>query len=109
FTVHGYVLISTERLVYLLLPSTEVLSLDALWLARLPSPLTVAGQLELNKIGMLARRPLVCEVAAAASKSDLECLRAAGGALVLVPDTASVAALKEAVMALPPRRQRREE
>jgi hypothetical protein len=105
----GFVVALPEDPEELFLRTLEGLSLDALWLNRLPSPLTVAGQLALNKIGVLARRPLVCEVAEDASSSDLECLRAAGAALLVVSSAAAVAALKERVLALPARRQRREE
>lgn len=105
----GFVLMLPESPEELFLRSLEALSLDALWLARVPSPLNVAGQLELNKIGLLARRPLVSEVAATASKSDLECLRAAGVVLLVLGPGDGVDRLKETVMSLPGRRLRREE
>jgi len=93
----------------LFLRSLEALALDALWLSALPSPLTVLGQLELNKIGMLGRRPLICEVPRSSSMSDIECLRAAGAALLLAGSPDEIAELKEKVAKLPPRRQRKEE
>jgi hypothetical protein len=106
----GFVLALPEEPEELFLRALEGLNLDGLLLNRVPSPLTVAGQLDLNKISMLGRRPLVCEVPASASKSDLECLRAAGCAMVLVPSVDTVTAVKETVMSLPPpRRPRREE
>jgi hypothetical protein len=106
----GFVLALPEEPEELFLRALEGLNLDGLLLNRVPSPLTVAGQLDLNKISMLGRRPLVCEVPASASKSDLECLRAAGCAMVLVSSADAVTAVKETVVSLPaPRRPRREE
>lgn len=106
----GYVLTLPAEPEEAFLRTVEGLSLDAIALARVPSPLTVAGQMELGRVGMLARKPMACLVQADADKSDLECLRAAGVVfLILDGDGAGVATLKEAVLALPPRRQRRDE
>lgn len=92
------------------LRAAEPLALDGLYLASLPSPLTVAGQMSLNRVGFLSHKPLVCAVKADAPKSDLQALRAAGVAVVVVDGPAGGAArLKETVLALPARRQRREE
>lgn len=90
------------------LRSLSLISLEALLLGSVPSPLTVSGQMELGRAGALTRRPLICEVEGTASGDDLLCLRAAGVACVMT-SAASVAAVKETVMGLPPRRSRREE
>ncbi len=104
----GYVLALPLQPEETFLRSLEPLSLEALLLGDVPSPLTLAGQVELSRAGAIARRPLLCDVEAAASSDDLLCLRAAGVAGVMV-GAAGVAALKEAVATLPPRRVRREE
>ena len=62
----------------LFLRSLEPLSLEALLLGDMPSPLTVGAQVELSRVGALARKPLLCDTAAGASADDLQCLRAAG-------------------------------
>jgi hypothetical protein len=104
----GYVLALPSQPDETFLRSLEPLSLEALLLGDVPSPLTVAGQIELGRTGALARRPLLCDVEASASADDLLCLRAAGVAGLLI-GAAGLAALKESVAALPPRRTRREE
>lgn len=91
------------------LRSLGPLHLDAFFLEDLPSPLTVARQLELTRIGVFGGHPAIARVKAGADKTDLECLRAAGVVALLVDDAAGVAALKETVMSLPPRRNRRDE
>jgi hypothetical protein len=68
----------------------------------------VAAQIELNRIAGLARKPLLCQLGAVLDKDDLQSLRAAG-AVGLLTSAANVAALKDAVAALPPRRQRRDD
>jgi hypothetical protein len=91
------------------LRSLAPLSLDAFYLDTLPSPLTVARQLELTRIGVLGQHPVIAKVPADAGKSDLECLRAAGVAVLLVEDVSKVGQLKETVLSLPPRRARKDE
>jgi hypothetical protein len=104
----GYVLALPSQPEEIFLRSLEPLSLEALLLHNIPSPLTVAGELELSRAGALARRPMICETAAAASADDLQCLRAAGVAGVMT-DVAGLSQLKETVKALPQRKARREE
>lgn len=89
------------------LRSLDALSLEALYLSQVPSPLTVAGQLELGRVAGLGHKPVLCLVASGASADDLLCLRAAGVVAVLASD--GVDTLKVAVAALPPRKTRREE
>ncbi len=106
----GYVLALPSQMDDAFLRSLEALNLEALYLDSVPSPLTIARQIELNRIAMLGRKPLVCKVAASATKEELQCLRNAGCAAVLTAGApADAAKLRETVMSLPPRRQRRED
>jgi len=91
------------------LRSLEALSLDAFYLENLPSPLTVQRQLELMRIAVIGRRPVMARVPGDGDATELETLRAAGVAVLLLEDPSGVKKLKEAVLALPPRRARREE
>ena len=104
----GYVLALPSQPEETFLRTLEPLSLEALLLHNIPSPLTVAGELELSRTGALARRPMICETAAAASEDDLRCLRAAGVAGVMT-EVAGIGQLRDAVKALPQRKARREE
>ncbi len=104
----GYVLALPSQPEELFLRSLEPLSLEALLLHNIPSPLTVAGELELSRTSALARRPMLCETAPDASADDLQCLRAAGVAAVMT-DVAGLAQLKETVKSLPQRKARRDE
>lgn len=106
----GFVLVLPGNADEHFLRSLEGLNLDAIYLPSLPSPLTVARHLELLRTAMMARKPLACSVPADASKEELEGLRAAGVALLLVEgDLEGVARLRETVMSLPPRRRNRDE
>jgi hypothetical protein len=105
----GYVLALPGQPDELFLRSLESLSLDAVYLESLPSPLTVARQLDLNRIGLFGRKPLICHTQAGVSAEDLRCLRAAGAGVVLASGVDAAKALKEAVAALPARKTRREE
>lgn len=104
----GYALALPSQPEELFLRSLEPLSFEALYLAQTPSPLTVAGQIELSRIAALARKPLLSSTPAAASKDDLRCLRAVG-VVGVITNAAGVAQLKETVASLPPRRGKREE
>jgi hypothetical protein len=105
----GFVLSLPAQADELFLRSLESLSLDAVYLESLPSPLTVARQLELSRIGLFGRKSLICLTQAGVSAEDLRCLRAAGAAAVIASGAAAAKSLKEAVAALPPRKTRREE
>jgi hypothetical protein len=105
----GYVLRTPAQPEELFLRSLEPLSLDALYLDWLSLPLTVMGQLELSRMGMLARKPLLAKVSADATSEDLQCLRSAGVAVLLTDSPEGVARLKEAVLALPQRKAKSDE
>ncbi|HEX5139321.1 MAG TPA: hypothetical protein VFX19_00125 [Dehalococcoidia bacterium] len=104
----GYALALPEQPEELFLRSLDSLNLEALYLASTPSPLTVAGQIELGRVAGLGRKPLLSRVAAGASKDDLQCLRAAG-VVAVITDVAGLGQLKETVASLPPRRNKRED
>jgi hypothetical protein len=105
----GFVLALPSQPEEILLRSLEPLTLDALYIEEAPSPLTIAGQIELMRIGVLGRRPLMAKVTPNADQSELECLQAAGVAVLVLEDASGVERLKEAVLALPPRRARRDD
>jgi hypothetical protein len=104
----GYVLVLPQEPEELFLRSLEPLSLEALLLNEVPSPLTVAGQIQLSRIAGLGRKPLLTQAPGSASSDDLQCLRAAG-VVALVTAAEGVAGLKETVKSLPPRRSRRDD
>ena len=104
----GYVLTLPAAAEENYLRALDSLNLEAVLLETLPSPLTVAAQIELSRIAALARKPLLCKATSALTKDDLQCLRAAG-CVGLLTDAASVASLKESVAALPAKRQRKDD
>jgi hypothetical protein len=104
----GYTLALPNQPEELFLRSLGPMSFEALYLAETPSPLTVAGQIGLSRIAALAGKPLLTRAPGDASKDDLRCLRSVGVAGVIT-DAAGVAALKETVKSLPPRRGKRED
>jgi hypothetical protein len=104
----GYALDLPNQPEELFLRSLGPMSFEALYLAETPSPLTVAGQIGLSRIAALAGKPLLTRAPGNASKDDLRCLRSVGVAGVIT-DVAGVAALKETVKSLPPRRGKRED
>jgi hypothetical protein len=53
--------------------------LDALWLADWHGPLTVRAQLELRRLYLLTRAPLLVPIRTDIGAGDLECLRDTGG------------------------------
>jgi hypothetical protein len=75
----------------------------------MPSPLTVARQVELMRAASLVGKPLLVRVAADVSNEDLQCLRGAGAVAVLVASADSIAKVKETVAAMPARKTRRDE
>jgi hypothetical protein len=89
-------------------------SLDALWLADWHGPLTVQSQLELHRIHLLARAPLLVPVRADVGAGELECLRDVGVVGVAVDGREhnvwdQLPALRQAIDGLPPPRVRRRE
>jgi hypothetical protein len=91
------------------LRSLETISLEAVLIAQPKLPLTAANQIELGRLAMLAHRPLICSVDSTISKEDLQCLRAAGVAVVLSQSIDGVKALKATVATLPARKVHKEE
>jgi len=111
-TEMGYVLALAGDPSDSLLRAMADFALDALWLADWHGPLTVRSQLELRRIYLLARTPLLVPVRADIGAGDLECLRDAGVVGVAVDGHESSAwdrlpALRQAIDGLPPPRIRR--
>ncbi len=105
----GYVLELGAVPEELFLRSLEPLSFEALYMGDISTPLTVARQIELSRIRMLAGKPLLCNTAPDLSKEDLQCLRAAGVLVLLTDSLEGLAYLKETVASLPQRKQRRDD
>jgi hypothetical protein len=106
----GYVLVLPRDPDELLLRSLEPLSLDALLLADLPSPLTVTRQIELTRVSAFTHKPLICQVKPDVSTEELQCLRAAGCVLLLIEGaTEGIGKLKEKVLSLPAKRRPRDD
>jgi hypothetical protein len=113
-TEMGYVLSLTGDPSDSLLRAVADFSLDALWLTDWHGPLTVQSQLELHRIHLLARAPLLVPVRADIGAGELECLRDAGVVGVAVDGHGHNAwdqlpALRQAIDGLPPPRMRRRE
>jgi hypothetical protein len=104
----GYALDLPNQPEEIFLRSLAPLSFEALYLTKTPSPLTVAGQIELSRVASLAGKPLLTRADATANADELRCLRSVG-VVGLMTDATGVAALKETVKSLPPRRGKREE
>ena len=105
----SYVMVLPHAPEELFLRTLDTLTLEALLLTSVSSGMTVSQQIELNRIGMLARKPLICVVDSKASKEDLECLRAAGVTALLVSKAEDLSQLKETVAVLPPKRKPRDD
>jgi hypothetical protein len=105
----GYVLVLKDEPNELFLRSLEPLSVEAIYLTDVPSPLSVKDQIDLGRVGMLARKPLLCRVKDDVSQEELQCLRQAGVVGVVGGSAEAAGRLKDAVAALPPRRPRRGE
>ena len=113
-TEMGYVLTLGGDPSDTLLRAMADFSLDALWLADWRGPLTVRSQLELRRVYLLARTPLLVPVRADIGAGDLECLRDTGVVGVAVDGHEHNAwdrlpALRKAIDGLPPPRVRRRE
>ncbi len=87
------------------------LPLDALEIAPVEEPFTVRRLMELRRLALLSQTPLLVEVAPDTAASRLEALRDAGVAGVILDGESAhkLAALREAVLALPARGRRRDE
>jgi hypothetical protein len=104
----GYVLaLSSHEETFL--RSLGALQLDAIYYGDMPSPLTVAKQLEVMRAASLAGKPLFVKVDADVSNEDMQCLRGAGVVAVLVASADAVAPVKATVAALPARKARKDD
>jgi hypothetical protein len=113
-TEMGYVLSLTGDPSDALLRAMADFPLDALWLGHWHGHLTVQSQLELRRIYLLARTPLLVPVRADIGAGELESLRDVGVVGVAVDGHESgvwdrLPALRKAIDDLPPPRTRRRE
>jgi len=113
-TEMGYVLRLTSDPSDVILRAMADFPLDALWLGHWRGPLTVQSQLELRRIYLLARTPLLVPVRADIGAGELESLRDVGVVGVAVDGHESGAwdrlpGLRKAIDGLPPPRTRRRE
>jgi hypothetical protein len=105
----GYVLALPSSPEEAFLRSAGALQLEAVYYGDIPSPLTVARQMELTRAASLAGKPLLVRVPSDVSNEDLQCLRGAGAVAVLVDSAEAIAKVKETVAAMPARKNRRDE
>lgn len=96
------------------LRSVELVHLDAVLLPPVKESLTVQGQMDLRRLAVLTRKPLMAPVPASLKTADLECLRDSGVLLVLIDGDEEGAldalpALRGEIEQVPPPRRRREE
>jgi hypothetical protein len=113
-TEMGYVLSLTDDPSDALLRAMADFPLDALWLGHWHGHLTVQSQLELRRIYLLARTPLLVPVRADIGAGELESLRDVGVVGVAVEGHESgvwdrLPALRKVIDGLPPPRTRRRE
>jgi hypothetical protein len=108
----GFVLAIEDDATDTFLRILESMPFDALFAGELSQPFTLRRQLELRRISGFAHKPLLLRVQEMLSAEDLECLRDSGVAAVLVQAEARSArrltALREAIAAMRPRRNRRD-
>ena len=86
------------------------LSLDALEVAPFAEPLTIRRLVQLRRLSSLSQTPLLVEGNPGIGPSRLEALREAGVTGIILDGRSAdkLAALREAVLSLPPRGRRRE-
>ena len=110
----GILLHLKDELTDIQLRTIDALSLDAMYLEDNAAPLTIQGQMELQRVSGLARTSLLLKVRPDVEQEDLLSLREAGAILVAVDlsernATDARRRLRGIVDALPPRRPRRKE
>ncbi len=108
----GLLLHLKDDLTDIQLRTLEAQPLDAIFFERDVSPLTIARQMELQRVSALARKPLLLHVRLDVEKQELVCLREAGVALVGVDTrergaTEALRRLRGVIDSLPPRRRPR--
>lgn len=86
----------------------EGFGLDALEVGAIKGTLTVRRQMELRRLTAMTRKPLMAEIQASLSVTELQALRDAGVAVVITQGADNVEKLRKAIDALPPRSRRRD-
>jgi hypothetical protein len=104
----GYVMVLPASADEDYLRGLDSLNLEAVILEKLPSPFTLGAQMQVSRTAGLARKPLICMAPNGLNQEELQCLRSAGAVAVLT-GSSHISDLKQAVAALPARRQRRDE
>ena len=110
----GQVLHLREELTDIQLRTLEALSIEALYLERDMSPLTIRSQIELRRVSGLSRKPLLVAIRPDALQEDLLALRDAGVLLVGIDMKERSAAdglrhLRQLIDGLPRRRRSRDD
>ncbi|HEV8574430.1 MAG TPA: hypothetical protein VGR43_06945 [Dehalococcoidia bacterium] len=107
----GFVLVSREQGEDTRLRLLGDLNLDALISPAPDENLTIERLLELRRVSMLSRTPLLVEVAADADASRLQALRESGVAGVIIDGSSlgKLAKLRETIASMPKRGHKREE
>jgi len=110
----GYVLMLEGELSDTYLRSADLLPLDAVFVPRGEGSLTVRGLMELRRIAVLTRKPIMVTAPPIATGAELECLRDSGVSLLVVDGDEpaameSIPSLRQKIEALPAPRRRREE
>ena len=108
----GFVLAISQEISDVALRVLESLPLDALVVPPLDGPLTLQRHLELKRLSILSRTPLLVDVEPRISAAHLRVLRDAGVGGVIVDGAdagGDLSDLRQVIDGLPPRGRRREE
>lgn len=108
----GYVLSVDAETPDTTLRILESMTFDALDAGELQTPLTIRQQIGLRRISGIARKPLILRVSGSLSREELESLRDAGVAVVMLVAgadlNAQVVSMRQAIGGMRPRRRRRD-
>jgi hypothetical protein len=113
-TEMGYVLALSGEPTDSFLRAMDAFPLDGLWLYDWQGPLTVRRQMELHRLHLLSRTPLLVPARPDIGPAELECLRDAGVVAIAVNGAEAstwqrLDDLRQAINRLPARARRREE
>lgn len=107
----GFVLAVDKDASDTFLRTLDSMSVDALDAGKVDVPFTLRQQLELRRLSGFSRKPLVIRADDPLSSEDLECLRDAGVAAVMIPADGDLDerlnGLRRSIEAMRPRRRRR--
>jgi len=107
----GFVFAVEEDASDTFLRTLDSMFVDALYVGEIEAPFTLRRQLELRRLSGFARKPLVVLAGNPLNSEDLECLRDAGVAAVMIAAGGGLdkqlASLRASIEAMRPRRRRR--